>query len=310
MTAGPSNPEPPHRLRIVDAHHHLWDLERTPAGYPWLKTPDAPGHMGPYHAICRSYLPEDYRRDTASVEIVKTVHVEAGRRPEETVDETEWVVEQANLNGWPNAIVAYVDLTDPGFEAVIEAHRAHSRLRGVRMRMTMGGRQLSELGPGDTLMSDTSWRRAYGRLARYGLSFELQAPVPVLADAAALARDYPAVPLVLTHAGFPFDRSAEGLAAWRAGLAELARAENVVAKISGIAMTDHNWTQARLAEIVTQLVDIFGPARTMFGTNFPVDTLYSAPERLLAAHLAALARYTPEEQEQVLIGTASRFYRV
>lgn len=296
-------------LTIVDAHHHLWDLEANP-DYPWLQEPGDGGHMGPYEPICRSYRLDDYAGDMATVQVAKTVHIEAGRRKDQTLAETAWLQSLADEHGRPDAIVAYLDLLDPGFEAVLERHLDHPNLRGVRMRLTDGGKRLQDLRPGDTLMSDARWREAFGRLALYGVSFDLQAPQAVLTDAAELAGAFPDIPLVLTHAGFPLDRSPEGLAAWRDGLAKVAEQPNTSLKISGIPMTDHNWTEARLRDIVVQVVDSFGPSRCMFGTNFPVDTLYSTPERHLGAHIGALSRYSDEEREQVLSGVASRVYRL
>jgi predicted TIM-barrel fold metal-dependent hydrolase len=75
---------------IVDAHHHLWDLSGGPLYYPWLQ--DATPHeffLGDYAKLKRDYLPADYRRDSAGLGIVKTVHVEAECSREQQVAETE-----------------------------------------------------------------------------------------------------------------------------------------------------------------------------------------------------------------------------
>ena len=82
-------------LPIVDAHHHLWDLEG-PVHYPWLTQPD-PHHsyMGDNSSLRRSYLPPEFRRDSALHNVVATVHIEAEADRSQQVAETAWVTEMA-----------------------------------------------------------------------------------------------------------------------------------------------------------------------------------------------------------------------
>jgi predicted TIM-barrel fold metal-dependent hydrolase len=80
------------RLRIVDAHQHFWDLQRN--YHPWLCDPEPiPFRYGDYGALRRSYLPPDYRRDSAGFEVAKTIHVEAEWDPNAPIAETRWLGE-------------------------------------------------------------------------------------------------------------------------------------------------------------------------------------------------------------------------
>ncbi len=92
-------------LPVVDAHHHLWDLEGTIA-YPWLTTGEH-AYMGDNSALRRTYLPEEYRRDTALHNVVATVHIEAECDRRFQVAETRWVSEIAARFAMPAAIVAH-----------------------------------------------------------------------------------------------------------------------------------------------------------------------------------------------------------
>src|SRR5437762_2346966 len=76
-------------------------------------------------------------------------------------------------------------------------------------------------------MQDERWLRGFALLDKYGLSWELRVPFWHLEEAAAVARAFPKTPIVLNHTGFPWDRSEEGLAAWRRAMAVLAREPNV-----------------------------------------------------------------------------------
>ena len=90
-------------LPIVDAHHHLWDLEGQIL-YPWLGSGEH-SYMGDYSALRRTYLPEEYRRDAALHNVVATVQVEAECDRSQQVAETRWLTEMAARHGMPTAIV-------------------------------------------------------------------------------------------------------------------------------------------------------------------------------------------------------------
>jgi predicted TIM-barrel fold metal-dependent hydrolase len=75
-------------LAKIDPHHHLWDLEHN--DYPWLREPGAPRMYGDFSAMCRSYLIDDFRADSAPHNVVKSVHVQANWNPADPVGETRW----------------------------------------------------------------------------------------------------------------------------------------------------------------------------------------------------------------------------
>src|SRR4051812_45930383 len=99
---------------FVDAHHHLWDLERH--RYEWLDGvgwPEETAVIGPYQPIRRTYLVDEYLRDADGSGLVKSVHVQADLSDEDPVTETRWLQAIADEAQFPTAIVAYADLTDP-----------------------------------------------------------------------------------------------------------------------------------------------------------------------------------------------------
>ena len=184
-------------LDIIDAHHHLWDLQRN--YYPWLTDkPKRSEILGEYLGIRRTYLPEDYRRDAAGFRVIKTVHVEAEHDRNEQVKETAWLHEMNARHGFPDAVVGHVWFTDPACDEKLAQHAAFPLFRGIRSKPVTsehpGGIARGEPGT----MDDPKWRAGYALLKKHGLSYDLRVPYWHLDEAAELARDFPGTPVALS----------------------------------------------------------------------------------------------------------------
>jgi predicted TIM-barrel fold metal-dependent hydrolase len=118
------------------------------------------------------------------------------------------------------------------------------------------------------------------------------------------------LPVVLCHAGSPWDQSAEGLANWRRGLEALAELPRVHCKLSGLGMFNPTWTPASLRPIVDTVIEVFTPARVMFGSNFPVDSLYRGYAAYWSAYDSLTGGYSGSERAAMFAGNARRFYRL
>ncbi len=297
-----------HSIATIDSHHHLWN--RSLVRYPWLDGPATKAHFGSTDQLPEEYGIDAYLQDIAGQDIVKSVHVEAGADPADPVSETRWLQTVADTHGFPHGIVAYADLADPGIRGVLQAHCESPNMRGIRMMTKKVGQLGKNVDASGSLMSDTQWRQGFAILGELGLSFDLQAPAPLMAEAAALANDFPGNQLMLTHAGLPLDRSEDGMAAWRTGMGQMSQHQNIALKISGIPMTDWRWDIDSLRPIVLAAIDFFGVERTMFGSNFPIDRLYSDYGTLFGAYRRIVADFTAPEQEQMFYGNAARLYRL
>ena len=296
-------------LPIVDAHQHFWDLERN--YLPWLcDEPMIPFRYGDYSALRRSYRPQDYLRDAAGHNVVKTVYVETEWDPQDFVGETRWLQEIIAATGFPHAIVAGARLDDPEVEAVLAGHAALPRVRGIRHkpRAAPSPAEVRIGAPGS--MGDPAWRRGYALLDRYRLSFDLQTPWWHLAEAAELARDFPDTRIILNHTGLPADRSAEGLAGWRKAMETLAEEPNVAVKISGLGQPGQPWTVEANGPIVRDTLAIVGVDRCMFASNFPVDRLCADFDTIFAGFKAIVADVSPREKSWLFHDNAAKFYRI
>jgi predicted TIM-barrel fold metal-dependent hydrolase len=163
-------------------------------------------------------------------------------------------------------------------------------------------------GPGT--MRDDKWLAGLARLQQYNLSYDLRVPTWHLEEAAAVAAQFPGIPMVLNHTGFPWDRSAEGLRAWRAAMEAMARAPNMHLKISEFGLKDAAWDYESNRAIVRDALSIFGADRCMFASNFPVAGLRIAYGDLVRA-IARMVNDLPQAQRDGLFwANAARFYRL
>jgi predicted TIM-barrel fold metal-dependent hydrolase len=299
----------PDDLPIIDAHQHFWDLDHN--RHPWLQdTPQIPFRYGDYTALCRNYLPDDFRRDCAGHRVVKTVYVEAEWDPRDPVGETRWVSGLAAAHGIPNAIVAQAWLDRGDVADVLAAQAAFPLVRGVRHkpRAAASADAVATAAPGS--MGDARWRAGYALLERHGLHFELQTPWWHLAEAVDLARAFPRTRIVLNHTGLPADRSANGLAGWRAAMRALAACPNVVVKISGLGIPGRAWQIEDNAPIVDAVIDDFGVERCMFASNYPVDGLVATYDTIMGGFKAIVAARPEAARRALFHDNAARIYRI
>lgn len=158
------------------------------------------------------------------------------------------------------------------------------------------------------MWGERAWRRGLSLVADRGLAFDLQVFWHQLRDAASLPREVPGASFVLDHAGMPVDRSAGAMATWAEGMREMASAANVTVKLSGLAMPS-GWDGAHVREVVARALDLFGPERCMFGSNYPVETLWlSFAEQVRKFDALLSGLLDPHEQDLVWRGTAARVY--
>jgi len=294
---------------IVDPHQHFWDLSRN--YYPWLCDPK-PVHFryGDYSSLKRNYLPPDYLRDAAGLNIVKTVHEDALWDPSDPAGERRWLERVAQEYGYPHACVGSALLAREDIERVLAGHAKYKLTRGVRNFPTAAAK-LSDAKRGEPgSMDDPKWRRGYALLEKYGLSFDVQTPWWHLDALAELASDFPNTQIVIVHTALPHDRSEEALAGWRAALEIAAAQPNVAIKISGLGRPGLPWTLTANGPIIRDTINIFGPERCMFASNFPVDGLAGSFQVIYGGFRAAVSNRPVEERRMLFHDNAVRIYRL
>ena len=296
-------------MRIIDAHHHLWDLELN--HYPWLR-PETRHPAGDLTPICRSYRLSDFLEDARHQDLAASVHLQAAMA--HPLAETAWLQSLADApgsHGFPHAIVAWADLADPAVEQLLERHCTHPNVRGIRFMLNyLPGEPLYCMTDRPDWLADPQWLAGFALLERYHLSFDLQIYPHQMADAAALAARHPGIQLLLNHAGLPIRRDAPSLADWRAALRTLAAEPNVAAKISGLGMFERDWTAASIRPLVLDTIAIFGADRCLFASNFPVDKLMSDYDAIWQAFEEITADFSEAERRKLFHDNAAHFYRL
>lgn len=310
-------------LPIIDPHHHVWHLDRVQSGGVYsldeLEADSLRGH-----------------RIVATVGVEAYAHYREAGPPElRPIGETEFLntVAEDSLKRQTTTrvcagIVSNAKCEDSDWSRILEAHiaAAPGRLKGCRQ---VNIRSLDALEKGVSLYDDLAFRRGYRELARHGLSFDAYCFHPDIPQVTRLAGDVPEVPLVLDHLGTPLgvgpwaERKDEAWAQWRTSLTDLSKCPNVVAKLGGKGMrwVGLGWegraqpaSSDEIAEAIGDhfrfAIDLFGPDRCMFESNFPVDGVSYGYAVLWNAFKKIAAPYLHDERRALFFGTANRFYRL
>ncbi|MCS6879421.1 MAG: amidohydrolase family protein [Geminicoccaceae bacterium] len=291
---------------IVDAHMHIWRK----ADLPWLSGPMQPRIFGPYEPLRRDYPIEEYLADIRGSGVESAVYVQANWAPERALEEVAFVAGEARRTGFPIAITAFADLALPDARPALEALARHPEVRAIRRQLHWHANPDWRFAPRPDLAADPVLRANTAELARFGFAFELQIFAAQAESALVLVRDCPEVTFVLVHALMREEETAEGVARWKRALAAFAREPNVVVKLSGLGTFVRRLDPALVAEIVREAIALFGPDRCLWGSNFPIEKLWTDYPALLAAHRAALDGLPEPARAAVLRETARRIYRL
>jgi len=293
-------------VRIVDAHFHVWRK----ADLPWLTGPMQPRIFGPYEPIRRDYPISEYLADIEGTGVEKAVYVQANWAPERALDEAAWIESLAAETGWPHGIVAYADMTTEDVRPALDRLARFAHLRGIRQQFHWHDNPLYRFAAGPDLCRDPHVQKNVARLADYRLAFDLQVFAPQMAGAAELADACPNTTFVLQHAGMLEDTTEAGRHTWREAMAELARRPNVTAKLSGFGTFIHRIDAAHIAWLTTETVALFGAERCLWGSNFPIEKLWTDYAALVSAHRDAAGGLAEAEHRAIFHDTACRVYRL
>jgi predicted TIM-barrel fold metal-dependent hydrolase len=293
-------------IPTIDAHHHIWRLQ----DLAWLHGPQVPRIFGPYEAIRRDYPIEEFRADIDGCGVVKSVYVQTNWPPGKSLDEAQWVQAVSDRTGWPHANVAHADLSDPECGALIERLAALPATRGIRQQLHWHENPQFRFASHAEVMNDPQWRRGLKHLARHHLLFEIQLFTSQMPHGAALARAFPDIVFVLEHAGMLEDLSEAGWQSWREGMQALAAEPNMNVKLSGLGTFVHACRADVMGPIIKETVAIFGADRCIYGSNFPIEKLWTDYPTLYRTFRAAIDHLGEDEQEAIMYGTAARLYRI
>jgi predicted TIM-barrel fold metal-dependent hydrolase len=291
-------------VEIIDAHHHVWRTK----DMPWLSGPMVPRIFGPYEPIKRDYLIDEYIADATAGGISGSVYVQANWPLDKVVDEVRWLNELHQETGWPTAVVGCADLFDPDAVEVLKEQATYPVVRGTRLQLHWHEREEFRFAAAPDRMRDPVFRRNIASLEELGWVFELQVFPGQMADAACFVEAVPDVTFVLVHAGMLTSLDEAEIELWRTGMARLAALPNIVVKLTGQGTFVRRLDPDFISFVATETLGWFGADRAMFGTNFPVEKLWTELPPLVAAWRDAVDGLPAAEQQAVFAGTARRVY--
>ena len=299
-------------IKIVDAHHHLWDLNNKDTKYSWLMVTEGEAFFGDYAAIRKNYLLEDYIEDAKNQNIIKSVHVQAEHDDDKPVNETAWLQNLADTHPskLPNAIVAFADFSKNNVSEILDAHQEYKNTRGIRQILSYNKDEPKYSHATEDFMKNSSWVENFKHIRNRNLSFDIQIYKHQMEDAVNLANKYNDILFILNHTGEPCYQSKEYIESWEENMKKLAKCENVVAKISGLGMFDPEWTIDSTRIFVEKTIQIFGIERCMFASNFPVDKIFNSFDTYWNSFKEITKNYSENDKKLLFSSNAEKYYRI
>jgi L-fuconolactonase len=243
---------------------------------------------------------DDLRPHLAAHQIAGTVVVQTVTVPEETPELLALAAAEPVVAG----VVGWVDLT------AAEVADELARLRAVP-----GGRALVAIRHQVQEEPDAQWlcrtdvRRGLAAVAAAGLAYDLVITADQLPAAVETVRALPELRFVLDHGGKPRISAGE-LEPWRSHIAALGTCPNATAKLSGLVTeaAHDSWTVDDLRPYADALLASFGPARLIYGSDWPVCLLAGSYDRVIDAATQLTDALSPSERTDVFGGAATRTY--
>ena len=280
-------------MAVINSHQHFWDPAVTE--FTWM--------TDVHKSIRRRFGPEDLRPLLAENGVDASVLVQTWH----SVDETRDFLAIAASVDFVAGVVGWVDLTDPGVERTVE-----DLLRRPDGRYLVGIRHLVHDEPDPNWLLRDDVRRGLAVLDRHGLAYDLLLKVREIPAALRTVADFPNLRFVVDHIAKP-NIAANAVSPWSELMGGFkAHRGHVWCKLSGMAEEANwaSWTPEQLQPFVDRVVEVFGPSRCMFGSNWPVCLLAGDYRRIKAALERCLSGLAAAERASVMGGSAIDAYRL
>lgn len=274
---------------VIDTHHHYWNYN--PVDFDWIDDDMA--------TIRRSFLPVDLATTLKGTNVTGVVTVQA----RQIVEETEWLLKQAEENGFMKGIVGWLPLAADGIQELLEKYSANPWLKGVR--------HVVQGEPDPEFILGKDFNRGISLLKQYGLVYDILVFEHQLPNTIRFVDQHPDQQFVLDHIAKPKIKVNE-IKAWQQNLTELGKRENVSCKLSGmVTEADYKgWTEEQLQPYFDVVLDAFGPSKLMFGSDWPVCLVATQYAEWLALVKKVLSKLSDDGQEQVYWKNAMRIYQL
>lgn len=275
----------------VDSHQHFWNPARR--DYDWMPEDN--------DILFRSYAPADLVETLKAHDLDGTVLVQAAA----TVCETEYLLGLADATPWIKGVVGWVDFENPNDLTHLQRFAAHPKFLGVRPMI----QDIPDVNW--MLREDVQW--GFKAVCDLGITFDALGFPQHLANFLTIVKRYPDMRVVYDHCMKPQIRDQrvgkDAFKDWADGMAKLADQTKGCCKLSGLVTeADDGWTAEDMQPFVQHVLDVFGPGRVMWGSDWPVCRLQAEYDDWYALAQDFTKHYLAQEQGEIFGGTAARFY--
>jgi len=297
-------------MKIIDAHIHFYNNQVNKHSFLDETDPKYEAFVGDYSSMPRIYLPKDYLEDTKGLEVEGVVWHEF--LSEDPVKEAKWAQEICKQSKLKTAMVTIVDFLDPDLEKRLEEYSALPSVTGVRQHLVWHPTdERMRFANRPDILSDPNWQKRLGILKRYDFKCGLEVFAHQLPDVLKVVKLYPEIGFTIAVMGWPIDLSEEGLKAFRRDIKNLGLCENTSASVSAIeCIFGMNWSLEQVRPWVMEVIEAFGPNRTMFGSHMPISNLSCNFEKLFDAYLSITEGFSSDEKEDMFHHVAASWFNI
>ena len=280
------------------------------ADLDWLNGPLQPRIFGDYDSVRRDYLVGEFIADVEKHGIIASVYIQVNWPYGKELDEAAWVQTIADKFGWPNAIIGFVDFASESCAKTLENLAQLPLMRGIRQQLHWHKNPQYRFSTDPDIMLNSNWRNNFAILQNYDWCFELQVFYSQMKKAAKLAAEFSNTTIILQHCGMPEDSSKAGLAAWLEGMKHLAEQPNIYCKFSGLGTFIHTNSSEFISEITGHCLELFGASRCIYGSNFPIEKIWTSYSDLINSYKRGLSDLSEEAQNRIFYLNAKNVYKI
>lgn len=273
----------------IDAHQHFWKYNKEE--YGWIDDSMS--------ILRRDFLPQDLVLELRENTIDFTVAIQA----RQSLQESNWLIELAEQNGFIKGVVGWVDLRNDFVERDIENLCQHKKFKGVR--------HIHQDEEDSLFMFRKDFLAGINKLKKFGLTYDILIFPRQIKYVTELVNKFPDQLFVVDHIAKPFIKKGQ-LQPWKDYMHQLAKADNVYCKLSGM-VTEASWDRWKSEDFVPYIeaiLEMFGPARLMFGSDWPVSTVAARYEEVLCIVTNLISSLSDNEQARIMGLNAVDFYNL
>ena len=272
---------------IIDSHQHFWKYN--PVKHSWINDQMT--------VIRRDFLPSDLKPVYAKNGVDGCVAVQA----DQTLEETDFLLELAHNNAFIKGVVGWADLRSPEVDSVLEKYAKDKHLKGYR--------HIVQEEADHNFLLRADFLRGISKLEQYGAVYDILIFPHQLGATLEFVKKFPNQKFVIDHIAKPYikDGFYDG---WAAMMKEVAKHENVYCKISGmITEADFkNWTPEQIHPYMLLTLEAFGPERCMYGSDWPVCLVAGTYTQVVDLTSNFISGLSSAEQAAIMGQNAVEFY--